>query len=65
MYVSDNMQLCMDKYLLCMQVILAFMHGSMFDIIKIYNIFYLWTNVAYFINKCVPCDKDVYSILGH
>jgi hypothetical protein len=64
MYASDkffmhvtNMQLCMDKYLLCMQVILVFMHGSMFAMHQNLQFFFfffcLWTNVCLLLWKNV------------
>jgi hypothetical protein len=49
MYASDNffihvtnMQICMDKYLLCMQVILVFMHGSMFAMYQNVQFFFFF-----------------------
>ena len=75
MYVSDNffmhvtnMQLCMDKYLLCMQVILVFMHGPMFAMHQNLHFFFFLSMdkcLSSFMEKCLPCDKDAYSILGH
>jgi hypothetical protein len=61
MYASDNsfmhvtnMQLCMDKYLLCMQVMLVFMHDSMFAMHQNLQIFFcLWTNVCLILWKNV------------
>ena len=67
MYASDNMQLCMDKYLLCMQVILVFMHESMFAMHQNLQFFFLSMDkcLSSSMEKCLPCDKDAYSILGH
>ena len=74
MYASDNffihvtnMQICMDKYLLCMQVILVFMHGSMFVIHQNLQFFFLSMDkcLSYFMEKYLPCEKDTYSILGY
>jgi hypothetical protein len=71
MYASDNMQLCMNKYLLCMQVILVFMHGSMFVMHQNLQFFFFFfflsmdKCLSYFMDKCLPCDKDAYSIFGH
>jgi hypothetical protein len=55
MYASDNffmhvtnMQLCMDKYLLCMQVILVFMHGSMFAMHQNLQFFFVYGQMFVF-----------------